>query len=397
MVKPIHIIIDFSASKIFTHHWKSIETFCNLYTRESSEFQVFIPKYADKSMLQDSSHVQRRLISTDFGPTLWDMPTLKIANEIIKKYLHKIPRRPRNRLRKILLALYTRRIRKKIISLCEKHEKVVVLLPSVEPLSVFTFLKLRSKDIPNLEWRLRLIGSQERGQLSRGDETEMLRNSMQVDPKGVRIGYETFPYQRHLQSRGFSNSHLYWSPFPSEKMKLTQNTSDFLRIGFLGSAKERKGFELIPSIFEAISKEFSNFEFIVQEAAYPWSDYSHALERLSANSQVTLLPSELSDTQLTEYIKSCNLMILPYDPDSYALAASAILYHAADMHIPVMCPKSVGFAEEIEKFNVGVVYENLSTFSEFPAIMQRILKIKESDFIRYNEARDIDNKSFLSI
>lgn len=397
MDKPTHIIIDFSASKIFTHHWKSIETFCNLYTRESSEFQVFIPKYADKSLLEDLWPVRRTLISTDFGPTLREIPSLKIANEIVKKYLHKFPSRSRKVLRQILLRLYTRRIRKQIISSCRKHEKVVVLFPSVEPLSVFTFLKLRSKKIPNLEWRLRLIGSQERGLLSGGNETELLQTSMQVYPYGVQIGYETFPYQKYLQSRGFPNSNLYWSPFPSQEMKLTQNTEDFFRIGFLGSAKERKGFELIPTILEAIAKEFSNFEFIVQEAAYPWREYSQAFEKLTDNPQVTLLPGELSDTQLTEYIASCNLIVLPYDPDSYALAASAILYHAADSHIPVMCPKGVGFAEEIEKFNVGIVYENLSAFSEFQVTLERLLKIPQSNFIHYNEARDINNKSFLSI
>ena len=40
---------------------------------------------------------------------------------------------------------------------------------------------------------------------------------------------------------------------------------------------------------------------------------------------------------------------------------------------------------------------NLSAFSEFQVTLERLLKIPQSNFIRYNEARDISNKSFLSI
>lgn len=397
MNKPIQVIIDFSASKIFTHHWKSIETFYNLISKQPSEIQVFIPKYAEESLLQNLLNIRRSLISTDFGPTFHEMPLLKIANEIIKRYLYKFPRKLKGKIRIILLALYTRKIRKQIIALCLRHEKVVVLFPSVEPISVFTFLKLRSKKIPNLEWRLRLIGSQERGLLSGGDETELLRDSIQANPKGVRIGYETFPYLRYLQSKGYANNIMYWSPFPSEVLQQAKGSRDFLRIGFLGSAKERKGFELIPSITEAISMEYSKLEFIVQEAAYPWRDYAKAHESLSNNPQVTLLPGELSDAELTNNIASCDLIVLPYDPESYALAASAILYHAADLHIPVICPKGVGFAEEVEKFNIGLVYQDFSVFSEFSATMKRIHKIQESDFVRYNQERDNKNRTFLSV
>lgn len=395
MGKPIFVVLDYSASKVFTHHWKSIETFCNLLTEDSREYMVLVPKYAEKSLFGSRENVERTLISTDFGPSFREMPSIKISNELIKRYLPKLPIIIRNKVRKLLLAIYTRDFRKKLVRLCANHERVTVLVPSVEPLSVFSFLALHNKKIPNLEWRLRLIGSQERGLLSGGNETELLQTAVNQNPRGVRIGYETFPYQMFLQQKGFQATLMHWSPFPSEKQELGKEIRELFRLGFLGSAKERKGFESIPSIVDAITSDCSNVQFLVQEAVYPWKEYSDSHQKLSTKHHVKMLPSALSDRDLTNYVSKCDLIILPYDPESYALAASAILYHAADLHVPVMCPEGVGFAKEIEEFKIGLVYKNFSIFSNFPETLAQIKGIIKSNYTLYNEARDESNRKFL--
>lgn len=395
MGKPFVVILDFSASKVFTHHWKSIETFCNLLVGESYEFKVFIPKYADESLFTDRINVERKLISTDFGPTFSEAPILKVANELVKRYISKLPVAMKLKVRQLLLSIYTREIKRKIINLSTTHEKLIVLVPSAEPLSLFLFLDLHNKDIPNLEWRLRLIGSQERGLLSGGNETDLLQYALNRNSKGVQVGYETFPYLEFLRRNGFNHKTLHWSPFPSEEVKFSHEPREILRLGFLGSAKERKGFESIPSIVDAIITQYSQIEFLVQEAAYPWKGYAEPHKYLSNTNYVKLLPGELSDEELTSYISSCDLIVLPYDSDSYALAASAILYHAADLHVPVMCPEGVGFAEEIEKYNIGFVYKDFSAYSDFPATLRKIKEIKEINYIRYNQARDDKNRNFL--
>jgi glycosyltransferase involved in cell wall biosynthesis len=395
MVKPFVVILDFSASKVFTHHWKSIETFCNLLVVESYDFKVFIPKYAEKSLFTNRINVERKLISTDFGPKFSEAPVLKIANELINRFLSKLPVAMKLKVRQLLLSIYTREINRIIVNLSATHEKVIVLVPSAEPLSIFLFLDLHNRNIPNLEWRLRLIGSQERGLLGAGNETELLQDAINRNSKGVQVGYETFPYLEFLHQNGFNKKSLHWSPFPSEEMKLSHEPQAILRLGFLGSAKERKGFESIPSIVEAITTHYSQIEFLVQEAAYPWEGYAEPHQYLSINKHVKLLSGELSDEELTKFISSCDLIVLPYDPDSYALAASAILYHAADLHVPVMCPEGVGFAEEIEKYNIGLVYKDFSAYSDFPGTLRKIMEIKETDYIRYNKARDDKNRNFL--
>jgi glycosyltransferase involved in cell wall biosynthesis len=257
------------------------------------------------------------------------------------------------------------------------------------------FLDLRNKNLPNLEWRFRLIGSQERGLLGRGNETQLLQDAINRNPQGVQIGYETFSYLEFLYQKGFNGKTLHWSPFPSEEMKVSHQPREKLRLGFLGSAKERKGFESIPSIVDAITTHYSQIEFLVQEAAYPWKGYEEPHQWLTKSNHVKLLSGELSDEELTNYISSCDLIVLPYDPDSYALAASAILYHAADLHVPVMCPEGVGFAEEIEKYVIGFVYKDFSAYSDFPTTLRKIMEINETDYVQYNQARDDINKKFL--
>jgi hypothetical protein len=60
-----------------------------------------------------------------------------------------------------------------------------------------------------------------------------------------------------------------------------------------------------------------------------------------------------------------------------------------------MCPEGVGFAEEIKDYNVGLVYKDFSVYSDFPATLQKIREIKDTDYSRYNQARDDKNRNFL--
>jgi hypothetical protein len=96
------------------------------------------------------------------------------------------------------------------------------------------------------------------------------------------------------------------------------------------------------------------------------------------------LSSNLDLGDLQKYINKSDLLILPYDTDSYSINASGVLYHACDSSVPVVTAKGVGFDSEISEFNLGLTYSNLD---EIPKLVQKI-KLMQFNFASYNTERN---------
>ena len=367
MANQIYLIVDFSASKTFTHHWKSIEVFENFLSEKKSDISIFIPSYADTRLFSNLNNVKRILISPDFGPSKEEKLTLYAWNKILKITLDNLSNflseKKMKNIRTFFIDFYVRNIFKKILELEDKYEKINILLPSAEPMSIRLMENLGIGLKGNLHWKIRLIGSQERGLLSNRNETERVRKFAETNMDNVKIGYETFPYKDYLLGKGFNQKFLHWSPFPAsyESHKKSAKTN-LTTLGFLGSAKERKGFEAIPVIYSKLEKSKLKFNFLVQKAAYPWQSYEETLTTLESLSRITFLDGQIEASEISSAIRQCDLIVLPYDSESYALAASAILYQAADNGIPVICSEGVGFAKEVSTYGIGEVIKNFPFF-----------------------------------
>jgi hypothetical protein len=105
------------------------------------------------------------------------------------------------------------------------------------------------------------------------------------------------------------------------------------------------------------------------------------------------LSSNLELVELQDNITKCDLLILPYDSNSYSINASGVLYHACDSSVPVITAKRVGFAAEIENFNLGLTYDNLDEIAE----IVKNIQFMKFDFEYYNFERNKANDHFLLI
>jgi hypothetical protein len=103
------------------------------------------------------------------------------------------------------------------------------------------------------------------------------------------------------------------------------------------------------------------------------------------------LSSNLDLIDLQKYINKSDLLILPYDTDSYSINASGVLYHACDSSVPVLTAKGVGFDSEISEFNLGLTY---STLEEIPKLVKKIQLI-QFDFDSYNMKRNQATSVFI--
>ena len=246
----------------------------------------------------------------------------------------------------------------------------------------------------NLIFYFRVVGSESRGILASNSELETLLTLVKLHPQKIRIGVETIGYSSYLKNLGFDSSCIFWSPWPSlgefNKVKLRE---DKFRIGFLGCAKQRKGFDNIPKILNDLKSEGLNFNVYVQEANFPCPGYEVKKQEIKSimGDEFQFLSSNLSLAELQERINECDALILPYDANSYSINASGVMYHACDLSVPVLTASGVGFASEIIKFNLGRTYDKLE---EIPKLVESLLS-NQFGFRSYNLERNQATHIFL--
>jgi len=249
-----------------------------------------------------------------------------------------------NFLRKFLKVCFSYRAKRALI-IESKYAagKIVVIFPTAEPVAIQLVKSLLSNSLgKNFCFKFRIVGGANRGFLASKNELEDLAELVLHYPNQIQVGVETDKYREFLVSKGFPRQNLIWSPWPpiiKGKIKKPVKGKTII-IGFLGNAKIRKGFNDIPTILKNYSSINPNFKAIIQPAIFPWKGYTSVLKELSSLSNKLILTDKNLD--LDQLVSSCDLLILPYNSNSYSINASGLLYHGSDYDIPVITLKGVG-------------------------------------------------------
>jgi hypothetical protein len=152
-------------------------------------------------------------------------------------------------------------------------------------------LSINSK-VDDFYFYFRIIGAESRGHLSSNSELESLLSLVKLYPKKIRIGIETIGYKLYLENLGFDSGCIFWSPWPClNNFEKQKSENEQLKIGFLGCAKQRKGFDNIPKILNDLKGNGVNFDTYIQEANYPWTEYENTKkkrERKGSRNSLTL-------------------------------------------------------------------------------------------------------------
>jgi glycosyltransferase involved in cell wall biosynthesis len=119
-----------------------------------------------------------------------------------------------------------------------------------------------------------------------------------------------------------------------------------LTISYLGGARGEKGFARLPSLLESLAEPYLNagrVKFVVQ-ANYSLSreeplmaKTARALSRMPGQ-WLELLPRPLTPVELQARLVSSDILLLPYDGESYRRRSSGLLVQAAVAGIPVVVP-----------------------------------------------------------
>jgi len=379
-----YYIVDFLASRNYFHNYPLIIGISQYLSKNGHSPEILLPFIADKiepkfttgniNYILDGGYSSRnsRPLRHIIHKLITNICKGQYTGERIKSYL-------RQRYIKSGLEYFQK---------IEKNNSSHIIFPTLDPLSLELALKLaKNSKMEGLFFYFRIIGAESRGILSSNSELELLLNLVKFYPKKIRVGIETIGYKSYLEDLGFDSSYIFWSPWPNlENFNKSKLENKRLKIGFLGCAKQRKGFDNIPEILNQLKAERIDFDVYIQKANFPWTKYEETKNNIQSllGNDFEFLSSNLNLIELQECINKCDLLILPYDTDSYSINASGVLYHACDSGVPVLTAKGVGFEFEILEFNLGLTYSSLE---EIPKLVRKI-QSSQFDFDRYNMKRN---------
>jgi hypothetical protein len=374
-----------------------IKVYSEIISANGYQVHVLLPKFADRVFFDSIIGVKKyKLPSSIYTPALRESFFVFLFYRLLGKRWASVTTDSliKRSVRKILIL-------KTVIYLFKTskltRERILLLLPTADPLSIELIKTITKFHFARKFYiRIRMVGSESRGILGHETIYEDLIQVQNTNKMDLKIGVETQGYEDFLIKKGIDAECLSWSPWPTfniEKL-IHKHESSNISIGFLGGAKKRKGFDLIPLIINYLISSGGNYKFFIQKSVHPWMEYHKTLSKLDKEFKncCEFLPANINLEKLLEILPTLDCVILPYDPESYKINASGILYHAADAGIPVVTFCGVGFEQEINEFQIGIIIDDLAFIKNS---ILHALKISSTKFEIYNKSRNNANKSFL--
>ncbi len=400
-MRRLYVVIDFNASKHYSHHWAYIKNYQEFIKNNQYEYEVWVPVNASTEIISNLGALCFPILTSNiYGYEKHENRIRWTFDKVLSFLLNKfnLISRLRSPLSSIVSYFYFKKAVNRTNQLINNGYKLHFIFPTTDSLCIrFLHFCLKNNfDVATVS--LRLIGVKFKDNLKVDDvEQKLLTFIRQANKVKFRLGYETKIYGEVLKNSQIPEENLYWAPVSSlPNRKSIETVENRIHLGFLGTARPNKGIDKIPEILRSLINHKIDFIATVQEAKFPWPEYNETIKLLNGfPEKVRILPAALSESDFINEFSSIDFLILPYNPDDYKIAGSGLLFTAADFKIPIFATKGVGFEWDILNFSLGSTFENIN---------QLVLQLKEYrknsylfGFDRYNSARNLALSDFLDM
>lgn len=177
-------------------------------------------------------------------------------------------------------------------------------------------------------------------------------------------------------------------PLPFNNSYITEvplRKDEFIHIGFLGDGRYEKGALLLLRLIDSIRNEkyFSMLKFTLQIInPRGYSDlekleFNNLVESLSKIKNINFIETGLSTEEYYSIFRDQNILIFPYNPDSYDKRVSAIFLQSLSMGIPSIVSNNTWLSKVIENTLPEVIFDYdtdyLTTIENMKQVMNRII------------------------
>lgn len=407
--RPLFVILDFSCSREYTHHLSYIKAYAEFIKNSGIDVQVWVNRSADKTVLEQLNqfNVLPILGSPDYGYAFNANPLRyaidRIVSSVVNVSYAYFSEKFVETIRIRFARFYFHRANRKLKSLLRLNVKTILIFPSMDGIGLRFIGSCVTNKYSVHSYFARTINIESRGVLGISNPlvkySEILRN---VKLKNFYIGYETDIVREHL-SLHISKSNLIWAPIPPRdllpaKRVLDESKKTILTIGFIGSARKNKGFDLIPKILEGFKKSQIEFKAVIQLANFEWDEYPLTYKSLlKYKDQIEFLDSGCSENQILDALNQIDYLVMPYSVESYKKSGSGILFQAADLGLPIIATDGVGFDWDLKKYSIGFTFKTLTELINTLKSLENFPQDFEKVFELYNQERLLATKNLLEL
>ena len=283
---------------------------------------------------------------------------------------------------------------KKLFKTFDIGHQDTIIYPSADYYGTKALLKtlsiIKVENQPKVH--LRFIGSLETPHSFSNHHLPELIDLIQENHHNVSVSAEVPIYARYLNSL-LPEINVMAAPFPVEERENTFSTETSPReknyiIILPGSNRVDKGYFEIYSLAKEILYKFPSVRMVMQDMKKENKFFNKKYQKKLKNlANITLKKAVLPKDEILEMYSKADLILLPYDPHVYHLRGSGIHYEAIENRIPVLAKKGVGFAEEIENWGSGWLYE---TKQDVLHRLNKIMKLSIEE--KENQMKEAYNK-----
>lgn len=398
----IYLILDFNASKRYSHHWSYVKKYKTILENLKKPYEIWIPKNSHPEVLLSLGNNCKTFLRSNvygFGrkESFYEWLVVKTIDLFLKRCKDLINDNKLETIKEYISKLYTNAPYKRIKAISNSQVAINLVFPTLDSIAFRLVERCLRRGIPIEKVSFRL-GSGYKDNFKVDDIEIRLRKLITNFPEcDIKLGYETFTHKQSLLNLGLDSTCLFWAPAPSyTKDAASKKDLHKFTLGFLGVARPNKGFVEIPKLLRSLIVNNIPFTAITQEAMYPWSEYVNTIQELKNFSRVlTILPANISEQEFENVFKSIDVLVLPYNTEDYYLAGSGLLFDAADLHIPTITKKGVAFEWDITEYSLGFTYTNSE---DFISIIKHFLSNENNfKFKKYNSDRNLAIAAFLGI
>ena len=153
----------------------------------------------------------------------------------------------------------------------------------------------------------------------------------------------------------------------------TKTDGSALTVSFLGFGKREKGLHLLPDLVPQILDEVPEAAFQIHLSGGSPALLEHVAASLAANGdRVSLVRGPVEARRMAEMMVATDLMLLPYDPDTYRTRGSGIFADCKIGGIPVVVPRESAMGTEVLSGGFGSTFDHFTAASVADAVVKAL-------------------------
>ena len=398
------IILDFSCSKFYTHNSSYIDSY-GLFVQNnnlSNDIEYWISKAANNHVrFSGKAKIFKILRSPLYGYErrqnylYWFFD--RVINIFFERFVCKLPKFMSSLLIIMVSNLYMKGAISRVKILNSQGHKIMLILPAADALSIRFIQRCLEIGIEITSVSLRILNAEKRGIFRIENVGSFLSKLVIRFPSCTfSVGYEVDSVGKSLLNYQSLTESIYWAPLPVNKKLKPLQPNKVIRIGFIGSARKLKGFDLIPEILNRLDADGVPYKASVQLANKSWYGYEETLKKLNKkHPNINYLAAGLPLEKIIKSIRLLDLIIMPYDLQQYYQTGSGILYQASECFVPTISSSGVGFEWDIKSFKIGSTFNMIDEIAHL--VNKENIKTWKKNLAQYNLARTQANLEFLKI